>query len=193
MGHFKCCPDHDHVNSPFDLCPPALPQSVTTCRSSWLTKSILIGFKVLSEMVQLQNFTVLLQEKEKMPKSFPGPVSYFSHSAFKVWMGFSVLSIPACLPSLFPSPPADHSGGILRSRGLHRAPRELDLYSIWRKIFCSKTQYTAHTFLTKCTKMKEGNTAGSSPVLGLLLCRRPVWGGPAQYSPTLTLLCLHSG
>lgn len=34
-----------------------------------------------------------------MPKSFTGPLPYFPHSAFKVQMGFSALSIPACFPS----------------------------------------------------------------------------------------------
>lgn len=120
--------------------------------------------------------------------------SYFSPSAVKVQKGFTVLSTSACLPSLLPFSPADPSGGILRSRGLHRAPRELDLYSTWRNIICSKTQYTVHTFLTKCMKMKEGKHSWQLPCAWApALQEAPCGQAQLSISTALTLLCLHSG
>lgn len=105
---------------------------------------------VVPEIVWLENSILLLQEKEKMPKfiHWATVCLSYAHSAFKVQMGFSVPSMLAHLPSLLPFPtswpgiqgfPGNLVGFPEAGQGLHRAPGELNLYRLWKKIICSKT------------------------------------------------------
>lgn len=86
-------------------------------------------------------------------------------------------NLPACLP-FCPFPPVDRSVGFSEADwGLHRAPRELNLYRNQRKPICSKAQGTAHTFLTVRLAVCVVLTAGGTQRTFLLITHGCIYPG----------------